>query len=282
MRSIRALEADVKRDDARNKTVQISQRGSKVEYGQLIQLQHVYTDKFLSVSDTDTAYLGVQLAAQLQTHSDASTVFKILPRYKVRSVGQPVITGDDILLQSLSSSGQYLDCTDTKFEPINEQLGKFNFGGGRFHQVGDYEASASANQRSWKITIMELATKRTPADPNTSATLHHGDIVQFVHKETDNLLILDKDNAANYSAKLEDGEVDKNYYDSFWQVCCHVTSTKDPNEEALNRLNGGPVEWTRSRVCFRHLLTGRYLGGGVPTTSTKNALTACWRQKEAS
>ena len=71
------LALDVAKDEKTNRQMQQRQFGKPVEHGQTVQLQHVYTNKCLSVSDTDTAELAVQLVVNLQEHSNRSTEFQI-------------------------------------------------------------------------------------------------------------------------------------------------------------------------------------------------------------
>lgn len=134
------LAADVLKDEETNKQMQNRQFGRAVKYGDTIQLQHIYTNKYLSVSDTDTAELAVQLVVNLQEHSNKSTEFKISPRFKVRSRGEVVLAGEHISLESKNAVGQYLSCTSEKF-------GTRVVGKNRFRQQGDYEASATAQIR---------------------------------------------------------------------------------------------------------------------------------------
>ena len=53
---------------------------------------------------------------ELLKDSDKKCYFKVLPRYKVRSVGDKVRIGDQIQLESVKTEGQFLHCSKATFD----------------------------------------------------------------------------------------------------------------------------------------------------------------------
>lgn len=53
----------------------------------------------------------------MPTNSEAC-IFKILPRYKVRSVGDEVRFNDQIKLESVKTEGQFLHCSSRPYKGV--------------------------------------------------------------------------------------------------------------------------------------------------------------------
>lgn len=81
------------------------QSGKAILYGQVVQLRHHFSNKFLSISTSEAASLNVtNLRVDLRSHSDKSNLFRIMPRYKVRAEGDTIMQGDQIVLQSVKAN----------------------------------------------------------------------------------------------------------------------------------------------------------------------------------
>ena len=52
---------------------------------------------------------------ELTPNNALGCIFKILPRYKVRSVGDEVRYNDQIKFESLKTEGQFLHCSATEY-----------------------------------------------------------------------------------------------------------------------------------------------------------------------
>jgi hypothetical protein len=83
----KAVEAELKENAAEQERL----LGSQLVYGEKIQLQHTLTGKYVRVNSTLTSRTeNTSLRVELSGENSNSCVFKILPRYKVRSVGDVV------------------------------------------------------------------------------------------------------------------------------------------------------------------------------------------------
>ena len=85
---------------------------SVVRYGHTIQLLHVKTNKYvtadpkkIATAEKDCQYCGVE------TDGSMTSWFTILPRYKMRGVGDEVEAGDEVVFELNKQAGTYLHCS---------------------------------------------------------------------------------------------------------------------------------------------------------------------------
>ena len=94
-----------------------------------MQLRHTLTGKYVQVNSTLTSRTeNTSLRVELCAENSNSCVFKVLPRYKVRSVGDVVSIGvysvsvtsrfwlqvrynDQVKFESVMTEGQFLHCS---------------------------------------------------------------------------------------------------------------------------------------------------------------------------
>lgn len=55
---------------------------------------------------------------ELTAKNSESCIFKILPRYKVRSVGDEVRFSDQVKFESLKTTGQFLHCSSRPYRGV--------------------------------------------------------------------------------------------------------------------------------------------------------------------
>ena len=60
----------------------------------------------------------------LQEQDGKGCIFKILPRYKVQSVGEEVHYSDQVMFESVAAEGQYLHCSRAKFGDVKIKVNK--------------------------------------------------------------------------------------------------------------------------------------------------------------
>ena len=83
-------------------------QGKKVRYGDIVQLRHMYTHKFVHVSTTSTSTRDKNnMKIELQTFNAKHAQFRIQPRYKVKSEGEYVQVYDQVVFESVKSSGHF-------------------------------------------------------------------------------------------------------------------------------------------------------------------------------
>ncbi|XP_070538210.1 inositol 1,4,5-trisphosphate-gated calcium channel ITPR3-like [Ptychodera flava] len=108
------IEADAEQND--NEQDQRRQHGKPVKYGQVIQLKHQFTGKYIHVSTTNTSSTEYSnMLVEVLEYNSKNAQFKIMPRYKVKSEGDTVQVDDQVILESFKSPGQYLHVSKTVF-----------------------------------------------------------------------------------------------------------------------------------------------------------------------
>ena len=105
-----SAELERKQNEAEGKKLM----GTTVCYGGIIQLQHVKSNKFLTVVSRQTGNTDKNsIRVTLDIAGSEGSWFYVQPFYKLRCIGDPVIVGDKIILQSASvSSNNYLHIGD--------------------------------------------------------------------------------------------------------------------------------------------------------------------------
>ena len=86
-----------------------------LKYGQVIQLLHNKTGKYVTANtkrvataEKDCQYVG------LDEGGSAYSWFTILPRYKMRSLGDEVETSDCVIFELCKQEGTYLHCSERR------------------------------------------------------------------------------------------------------------------------------------------------------------------------
>lgn len=64
------------------------------------------------------------LQANLQEQDGKGCIFKILPRYKIQSVGHEVHYSDQVKFESTASEGQFLHCSKKTFGDVKIKANK--------------------------------------------------------------------------------------------------------------------------------------------------------------
>uniref|UniRef100_A0A1I8JCD5 Inositol 1,4,5-trisphosphate receptor n=1 Tax=Macrostomum lignano TaxID=282301 RepID=A0A1I8JCD5_9PLAT len=100
-----------------NALEQRRQKGKKVLYGQMVQLQHVFTGKFVHISTQNTSPTeSSNMQVTLSSENAAFALFRVMPRFKVKGEGDLVQIEDQVVLESVKSPGQFLHVSRHKFE----------------------------------------------------------------------------------------------------------------------------------------------------------------------
>ncbi|XP_048744986.2 inositol 1,4,5-trisphosphate receptor type 2-like isoform X4 [Ostrea edulis] len=163
------LAAEAENDD--NILEQKRQQGKKVLYGQVIQLRHLFTNKYIHVSTTKTSNTETNnMAVELLGDNAKHAQFRIMPRYKVKAEGDVVQVDDQVVLESVKSSGSYLH--------VSKSL---------LGQVSVYSTSHELNL-SVQQSGFTIYRKYKPA-PEDMDRVKVGDIIRFYHKEMEAYLV---------------------------------------------------------------------------------------------
>ncbi|GFN95264.1 inositol 1,4,5-trisphosphate receptor type 1 [Plakobranchus ocellatus] len=95
-------------EHADNTSEQKRQQGKKVRYGEIVQLKHVLTNKYIHMCTSQTSQRDKNnMMISLQEYNAKNAQFRILPQYKVKSEGEVVQIYDQIVFESIKSPGHF-------------------------------------------------------------------------------------------------------------------------------------------------------------------------------
>eukprot|EP00054_Salpingoeca_dolichothecata_P021398 m.136903 g.136903 ORF g.136903 m.136903 type:complete len:2486 (+) comp23973_c0_seq1:94-7551(+) len=228
--------ADAEAED--NRIEQLRQRGKQLMYGQIVQLRHTFSGRFLKANTSETASLDhSNMKVNLAVDANRDCSFRVMPRYRIRSEGDVVRVNDQIILESVRT-GNYLHVSAKAFD-------------NSFLEHRTYEVDLSVNKTAFAIAPFGVNPEFSP-----QGVVKCGDVVRFFHKELEAYLAAE--GVFGSDELLEDVHlrVRPDFKSSrsvlptatilFWQV------------ESLQTMAGGVVQW--EVYCrLRHLTTRKYL-----------------------
>jgi hypothetical protein len=273
-----------------------------IKYGDTVQLQHVGSALFVAMHKTPARLNPTCRRVSLKAGSFAAH-FKLLPRFKVRSMGSTVFAGDDVVLQSVKQEGFFLGAATPQDGSEGfgtpqislAHLEKGHFGGedpllrsipglrppqGLRPQAG-LEVNGSIEVRS-----LTLQLYGRPVAGTLSTGLH---FFRLLHPETDSFMQASSDPDKGEvldSIPGEDGDSAHKEQTRFLRVGglpAHVPYLKllphgaDPSSkshlngkacwvfESMDRTECSPVRWYSMPLRLRHVASGKYLA--VDTSS---------------
>ncbi|XP_060553969.1 inositol 1,4,5-trisphosphate receptor type 2-like [Ruditapes philippinarum] len=154
-----------------NELEQKRQQGKKLLYGQVVQLKHRFTRKYIHVSTAATSPTeGKNMAIVLLPYNAKNAQFKVMPRYKVKAEGDVVQEGDQIVFESVKSAGHYV------------HVSKATFGNQSVYQRS-HELNLSVQQSGFTIF------RKYKPTPDDNKKVKIGNIVRFYHKEMEAYLV---------------------------------------------------------------------------------------------
>jgi hypothetical protein len=162
------------------------QTGKPLIFGDTIQLRHLFTNMFVRADTSGTASLEYSgLAVRLADESDRACLFRIMPRFKVRAIGDEVHSGDQILLVSERAPGQFLGLSDSTFAP---RPGVPALEARLYRDL--HEVCVTAVATTWHV---QRFSGRQPQEIQAARQLfvRGGDFVQLFDKEKDGYLAAD-------------------------------------------------------------------------------------------
>ena len=156
-----------------NKDVARDRKGDVVRYGQVIQLRHNKSGKWLKVNTKDVGEIEKDcLATHLGKSGNPSCWFSVMPRYKSRSEGAAVEASDQILLEATTRPQEFLHSSALKAPQC------------LFHDPVK-EVNCSSEPSAWKISVFREFTSRKKGE---ELNLHTGMVVRINHSESNSNL----------------------------------------------------------------------------------------------
>ncbi|OAF68200.1 hypothetical protein A3Q56_04067 [Intoshia linei] len=223
-----------------NENEQKRQFNRSLLYGQSIQLFHVFSNKYLASNTTKPSTMELSnMNVYLTEHSSKQSMFKIMPRFKVKSEGDLIHVEDQIILESVKSPGQYLHISGTPYDKY-------------FIYPGSYELNQSVQKTGFTLYI------RSIKDNLNVECFRGGDVIRIFHKEIESnlccegLFDVEQTEDVHFRFRAADQKKPRTLFPStsaivYWQILFADTTIK-----------GSPIHWTDD-ILIKHMTTRKYL-----------------------
>ena len=216
--------------------------GLNVVFGDIIQLYHVKSMKYLKVLSGKLAKDEREnMRIALDSHGDSSSWIQLLPRYKIHREGDNIQSKLEVILSVADRKNEYIHCAERK-PPSGQQR----------------EVNCSLDLSSWRLVIFQSSL-----DAVDEKFLLASQLVSLYDPETQtNISIVDKSGESIEELSLEDMETFAHDYGDLIGrpvVGDKIDSSTLWQLETKQLVTGGLIQWKTDLIRLRHLNSNLYL-----------------------
>ncbi|XP_060552412.1 inositol 1,4,5-trisphosphate receptor type 2-like [Ruditapes philippinarum] len=222
-----------------NAQEQKRQLGKRVRYGEIVQLKHVFTNKYIHTCTSQTSQVDKNnMVIMLQEYNAKNAQFRILPQYKVKSEGEVVQIYDQIVFESVKSPGHFIHASS----PF--QIDHFTFGS---------EFNLGVERSGFTLIRFR---KRPPTE--SLIYIRGGNIIRLFHKELEAYVVAEG---------LFEDEITEDVHFRVRVMDQHKPRTLSPPtsgntfwviEAEKGIFHGEIIQWEQ-QIRLRHMTTRKYI-----------------------
>jgi hypothetical protein len=234
-----------------NKKLMNMKIGKAISFGDVIQLLHVKSQKFLTVSPFLLAkHERENLRVYLKEDGDPMSWFELMPRYKYDKEGQPVANGNECLIRIHERASDYIHTSKKSF---SSSTGSEN-----------HEINCSLESSVWTISIYQSANNMK------SNSLLCGNLVTLHEPETSTYLQIQPDTPSSSSSPTDTISLSSRRR-VIMSESVHLSLTASPQSiqnigtqflwqiESIDLLTGGILQHSVGKYILKNINTDLYL-----------------------
>lgn len=294
---------DARAEIRENEMEQTRRHAQPLEYGMVIQLWHRQHRQFLRVSPSTNSKLDpANMRVELHPTTSVESFWRIMPTFKIRSIGDLVRAQDEVVLERSTSRGQYIGVSNTSLRSAVTSFSEDDHDDSEdepkaFCCAGVHEVSASVKKASFVLGKYkgneEVQRVRTPGLGSIEQCLQFqapeadvvavappicaGDVIQLFHKDSDCWVSAEgvfRDPLAGgtdaTTSVSKDAVLAEDVHLRHRMPMAGKLNKLDPPTSAVSFFQieqadvyeGGKIGWA-TKVRFRHLTSQLYLAVGA-------------------